>query len=103
MYPTKIMKDFQDVRAKGEALLAQSKLKTSFVRPWYVLGPGHWWPILLKPLYLIARLIPSQKEAAKQLDTVTIHQMISTLVLAARTQPVKNCYYEVADMQKLFK
>jgi nucleoside-diphosphate-sugar epimerase len=100
MYPTKIMKDFQEVRAKGEALLNQSKLKTSFIRPWYVLGPGHWWPVLLKPFYFIARLIPSKREAAQQLDTITIRQMINTLILATRHQPVKNCYYEVADMQK---
>ena len=40
-YPTKIMKDFQQVRAAGEELLLQTGLKTSFIRPWYVLGPGH--------------------------------------------------------------
>jgi len=41
-YPTKIMKDFQEMRAEGERLLLQTGLKTSFIRPWYVLGPGHW-------------------------------------------------------------
>lgn len=39
MYPTKIMKHFQQARSKGEALLNQSKIPTSFIRPWYVLGP----------------------------------------------------------------
>lgn len=100
MYPTKIMKDFQEARAKGESLLIQSKLTTSFIRPWYVLGPGHWWPILLKPLYFIARFIPSKREGAEKLDTITIRQMIDTLVLAAGSHPLKSHYYEVADMQK---
>lgn len=100
MYPTNIMKDFQEVRARGESLLNQSKLTITFIRPWYVLGPGHWWPVLLKPFYLIARLIPSKKEAAAKLDTITIRQMISTLIFAARSLPGKNRYYEVSDMQK---
>src|SRR5204863_8807855 len=90
MYPTKIMKHFQEVRAKGEALLNQSKIPASFIRPWYVLGPGHWWPILLKPAYLIAKFIPSKKEAVQKLDTVTISQMIKTLVFSISSQPVEN-------------
>jgi len=100
MYPAKIMKDFQESRARGEVLLNQSGLRTSFIRPWYVLGPGHWWPVLLKPFYFIARLVPSKKEAALHLDTVTIHQMINTLVFAATRPPAEKQYYEVADIKK---
>ena len=43
------------VRAEGEAALAASGLTTTVLRPWYVLGPGHWWPLALVPLYAIAR------------------------------------------------
>lgn len=102
MYPTRIMKDFQEVRAEGEALLLQSGLKTSFVRPWYVLGPGHWWPLLLKPLYLIAKMIPPKREAARQLDTVTIKQMIATLVHAIKNPPEKIAIYNVPEIKKMF-
>jgi nucleoside-diphosphate-sugar epimerase len=72
-YPTKIMKDFQEVRAEGERLLLQTGLKTSFIRPWYVLGPGHWWPVLLKPFLFIAKYA-GKREAVENLDTVTCHK-----------------------------
>lgn len=101
MYPTKIMKDFQSVRAEGERLLLQQRFVSSFIRPWYVLGPGHWWPLLLKPLYWLATLIPSKREAAKQLDTVTIRQTINCLLHALKTQPVSNTIYTVENI-KLF-
>jgi nucleoside-diphosphate-sugar epimerase len=101
MYPTKIMKDFQETRAEGERLLLQQNFVCSFVRPWYVLGPGHWWPLLLKPFYWIAKFIPSKREAAKQLDTVTIKQMIQTLVYAIKNQPVNNTVYDISKIKTL--
>ena len=99
MYPTSIMKAFQEVRAEGERLLLDSGVATSFIRPWYVLGPGHWWPVLLKPFYWIAKLVPSKKEAARELDTVTIKQMIRTLVHAVKNQPADNTVYGVSKIK----
>jgi nucleoside-diphosphate-sugar epimerase len=93
-YPTKIMKEFQQVRAAGEELLLQTNFKTSFLRPWYVLGPGHWWPVLLKPFLFIAKYA-GKKEAAENLDTVTIKQMIHALVYAIKNPPEKNIVYDV--------
>jgi nucleoside-diphosphate-sugar epimerase len=93
-YPTKIMKDFQEVRAEGEELLLQALFKTSFIRPWYVLGPGHWWPVLLKPFLFIAKYA-GKREAVENLDTVTIKQMIHTLVYAIKNPPEKNIIYDV--------
>ncbi len=101
MYPTKIMKDFQQVRAEGEALLLKQNFNTVFIRPWYVLGPGHWWPLLLKPFYLIAKLIPSKREAAQQLDTVTIRQMINTLVHAVKNPEQRNTVYDVPKIKNI--
>ncbi|MFN8243332.1 MAG: NAD-dependent epimerase/dehydratase family protein [Ferruginibacter sp.] len=99
MYPTRIMQAFQQVRARGEALLLQESYPCSFLRPWYVLGPGHWWPILLKPVYLILRLLPSKKEMAQQLDTITIRQMIAALVLEIETPGNETRIREVKDMK----
>lgn len=99
-YPTKIMKDYQQVRASGEQLLLNSNLKTSFIRPWYVLGPGHWWPILLKPLFLILKLSPSKRQAAIELNTVTIKQMINTLVIAVKSQPLQTNIYTVQKIKE---
>jgi nucleoside-diphosphate-sugar epimerase len=99
-YPTKIMKDFQQVRAAGEALLLQTGLKTSFLRPWYVLGPGHWWPVLLKPFLFIAKYA-GKREAAENLDTVTLQQMIHTLLYAIKNPPQKNAVYDVQKIKSL--
>jgi nucleoside-diphosphate-sugar epimerase len=101
MYPTNIMKDFQQVRAEGERILSEQSFVCSFIRPWYVLGPGHWWPLLLKPFYFIAKFIPSKREAAKQLDTITIKQMIDTLVHAVKDQPASIKVYDVQDIKSI--
>ena len=100
MHPTKIMKDFQEVRAKGEALLLQQPFISSFIRPWYVLGPGHWWPLLLKPVYWLMKSFPSTRTTAKNLDTVTINQMITALVDCIKNPPSQNNIVDVEAMKK---
>lgn len=99
-YPTQIMKDYQLARAKGELMLRESKIPGIVVRPWYVIGPGHWWPLLLKPLYLLARVTRKYKTGAKKLDTVTIRQILNTLEhgIAEETNAIR--YYEVEDIKK---
>lgn len=99
-YPTSIMKDFQNVRAEGESLLQLSGMKCSFVRPWYVLGPGHWWPILLKPFFWLSKITGFKKEAAENLDTISIQQMIDTLVYATKTLPATINIYNVKDIKE---
>lgn len=100
-YPVNIMKAYQAVRAGGEQLLLQQHFACSFIRPWYVLGPGHWWPLLLKPLYWLASLVPSKKEAARQLDTVTIKQMIRILLYAINTGGTGNRVYDVPTIKSI--
>ena len=85
--PAPAMKAFIAVRAQGEAAIREAGLTATFVRPWYVLGPGHWWPYALVPLYAIARLIPSTREGATRLGLVTIDQMLSALVHAVENPP----------------
>ena len=98
-YPTKIMREFQQVRAEGERLLLQTGLKTSFIRPWYVLGPGHWWPILLKPFLLLAKYA-GKREAVENLDTVTLPQMINILLYAIKNPPGRNPVYDVPAIKR---
>jgi uncharacterized protein YbjT (DUF2867 family) len=80
--PAPIMKEYQAVRAEGERLVRESGMNATFIRPWYVLGPGHYWAYALKPLYWIAEMIPSKREQAKRMGLVTIEQMIATIVHA---------------------
>ncbi len=99
-YPTKIMLEYQQARATGEVVLTTSGIPCTILRPWYVLGPGHWWPWLLKPLYKLAKWIPAYKEAASKLDTVTLQQMIAVLKKAVTEKNSGIKYYEVADIKK---
>ena len=78
--PASMMQAFVEVRAKGEALVRASGMKATFVRPWYVLGPGHWWPYALVPFYWLAELLPPTRESATRLGLVTISQMLNALV-----------------------
>ena len=52
--PTSIMKDFQQCRAEGEAAIRATQIPATFIRPWYVVGPGHYWPLLFQPLFTCA-------------------------------------------------
>src|SRR6476620_9915561 len=51
--PTKIMHDYQKCRAEGEACIRATQIPATFVRPCYVVGPGHYWPLLFLPLFKI--------------------------------------------------
>jgi uncharacterized protein YbjT (DUF2867 family) len=78
--PASMMQAFVAVRAEGEALIRASGMKATFVRPWYVLGPGHRWPYALVPFYWIAELLPATRQSAQRLGLITISQMLDALV-----------------------
>ena len=78
--PAPVMHAYLAVRAEGEARIRASGIAATFVRPWYVLGPGHRWPSVLVPFYALARLLPWTREPAQRLGLVTLAQMVSVLV-----------------------
>jgi uncharacterized protein YbjT (DUF2867 family) len=79
-HPAPAMHAYIEVRSRCEEKLQQSGLNATILRPWYVLGPGHYWPYALKPLYWLARQIPGTREGAHRLGLVTLEQMIAALV-----------------------
>ncbi|HXU44892.1 MAG TPA: NAD(P)H-binding protein [Thermoanaerobaculia bacterium] len=81
-HPAPAMRAYWRVRAEGERLLAREAFPSTFVRPWYVLGPGHRWAYLAIPLYLLAEGIPATRATARRLGLVTLPQMIDTLAWA---------------------
>jgi uncharacterized protein YbjT (DUF2867 family) len=85
--PAPIMQDYQAVRAEGERLIRESGMTATFVRPWYVLGPGRRWPLLLVPMYALARLVPATRDGAERLGLVTVEQMTQTLAWAVENPP----------------
>lgn len=100
MSPSKIMKDYQDVRSEGEAYCISKNLNCSFIRPWYVLGPGHRWPVLLLPFYGLAELVPSWRQSARAKGLVTIKQMLRTLVNLVESDPQKLRCIEIQQIRK---
>jgi uncharacterized protein YbjT (DUF2867 family) len=78
--PASMMKDYIAVRAEGEALLRASGMNGTILRPWYVLGPGHWWPSVLLPFYWIGKCLPATRESALRLGLITLNQMLAALV-----------------------
>jgi uncharacterized protein YbjT (DUF2867 family) len=78
--PARMMQAFIAVRSEGERLLRESGISATFIRPWYVLGPGHRWAYVLLPLYWICERLPATRASALRLGLVTIAQMLDALV-----------------------
>jgi uncharacterized protein YbjT (DUF2867 family) len=85
--PAPVMKAYLAVRAECEGIIRASGLAATIIRPWYVLGPGRWWPLVLLPMYWIAELIPATREGAHRLGLVTITQMVAALAVAVENPP----------------
>jgi len=100
--PAPVMKEYQAVRAEGERLITESGLSATFLRPWYVLGPGHRWPALLIPLYALARLYPPTRTGAERLALVTLAQMVRTLLWALQNPPEGIRVLEPPDIKSGF-
>ena len=66
-------------RTEAEDLIRATAINATILRPWYVLGPGHRWPLLLQPLYSVAERFPGTRDSARRLGFVTIAQMITAL------------------------
>lgn len=82
-HPAPVMHAYIAVRRECEARLEASGLAATILRPWYVLGPGHRWPYLLKPFYKLAEQFPGTRVSARRLGLVTRQQMLDALVHAA--------------------
>jgi uncharacterized protein YbjT (DUF2867 family) len=83
-HPAPVMRDYIEVRTRGEQLIRKAGLNATILRPWYVLGPGHRWPCALLPVYSLLRAIPSTREGATRLGLVTHREMVAALRCAVR-------------------
>jgi uncharacterized protein YbjT (DUF2867 family) len=66
-HPAPVMKAYIEVRTACEAMIRESGMNATIVRPWYVLGPGHRWPYALLPMYWLMELLPPTREGARRL------------------------------------
>src|SRR5262249_37684238 len=74
-HPAPVMHAYIAVREQGEAAVRGTGIPATILRPWYVLGPGHYWPYALVPVYAALRLWPSTRATALRLGLVTQRAM----------------------------
>jgi uncharacterized protein YbjT (DUF2867 family) len=86
-HPAPVMRAYVAVRQEGEALIRASGLPATLLRPWYVVGPGHWWPCVLYPLYAVGEWLPATRAGARRLGLVTRGQLVTALVHAVEHPP----------------
>jgi uncharacterized protein YbjT (DUF2867 family) len=98
--PAPVMRSYVAIRAQCEVLIAAAGLHATFVRPWYVLGPGHRWPYLLIPFYAMAERFPGVRDTARRLGLVTLRQMIATLVWAVENPAEKARVLDVEAIRR---
>jgi len=103
--PAPVMRDYLWVRSLGEAMIKEAGLTATILRPWYVLGPGHRWPMILLPFYKVAERIPALRESAERLGLVTIGEMVNVLVHAVENPPDqgKICIINVPAIRRVGK
>ena len=97
--PAPVMKEYIAVRAECEAVLRASGIPATILRPWYVLGPGRRWPLLLVPMYWIAERISSFRNGARRTGLVTLAQMTAALVNAVENPPQSVRIVEVPEIR----
>jgi uncharacterized protein YbjT (DUF2867 family) len=86
-HPAPVMHAYIRVRQECETILAESGLRRSILRPWYVLGPGHRWPVVLSPLYAALERSPKTRAGALRLGLVTLEEMTGALAWATEHPP----------------
>jgi uncharacterized protein YbjT (DUF2867 family) len=99
-HPAPAMHAYIEVRTKCEDMIRASGMNVTILRPWYVLGPGHYWPYLLKPGYWLARQVPSLREGATRLGLVTLEQMLAALVQSVESTANGIRIVEVPEIAK---
>jgi uncharacterized protein YbjT (DUF2867 family) len=99
-HPAPVMRAYIAACVEGEALVAASGVAATILRPWYVVGPGHRWPIVLAPLYALLRAIPATRATAQRLGLVTLKQMTAALLLALSDQRQGVRVFEVPEIRR---
>ena len=99
-HPAPVMREYIAARSEAEEAVRAAALTATILRPWYVLGPGHYWPYLLLPVYWMAAAIPATRAGAARLGLVTLREMVTALVYAVENPPVVTRIVEVPQIRR---
>lgn len=100
-HPAPVMRSYIEVRMECERLIAAADLRTTILRPWYVLGPGHRWPSMLMPLYEVLERLPSTRAGAERLGLVTLQQMVDAVVWSVDHPPLNTRVLDVPAIRSV--
>jgi uncharacterized protein YbjT (DUF2867 family) len=98
--PTSIMQAYQQARAEAEHAVVQSGITYTFVRPWYIIGPGHYWPLLFQPLFKVLQLVPSTSAKARSLSLVYLAQIIRVFTDAVEHKPQRHRIIGIDEIRR---
>jgi uncharacterized protein YbjT (DUF2867 family) len=101
--PAPAMKAYIQVRAACENAIREAALPATVLRPWYVLGPGHWWPLALVPFYKLAEIIPATSEGAKRLGLLRLREMTAALAWSVENPATMMKIVEVPAIRAISK
>jgi uncharacterized protein YbjT (DUF2867 family) len=99
-HPAPTMHAYIAVRTECESAIEAAGLNATILRPWYVVGPRHWWPYLLQPIYKVAELLPKTREGAQRLGLVTLEQMTNALMVAVENPAQGRRIVSVPDIRE---
>ena len=98
-HPAPVMRAYTKARTKAEAILWATGAPLTILRPWYILGPGHRWPMALAPLYWMAERVPATRDGALRLGLVSLSQMVTALVQAVEQAGPSTRVLDVAHIR----
>jgi hypothetical protein len=81
-HPAPVIQACIDVRMECEALKLARAIPATILRPWYVIGPVHYWPLAFKLLYAWWERRPATRAHASRLGLLTLPQMLNALCWA---------------------
>jgi len=99
-HPAPVMKPYVEVREEGERLLRESGIPSTFIRPWYVLGPSHYWPYAILPLYWLWSAIPSSRDTAQRLYPVKLAKVVQAIANAVENPTDSIRIVEAPEMRR---
>lgn len=98
--PAPVMRAYIAARQAAESRIRASGIPATFLRPWYVLGPGRRWPLLLSPLFWLLQCIPALRPHCARFGPLSLAQVCATIVHAVEHPPAGIAIMDVEKMQE---
>jgi len=99
--PAPVMHAYIEARQRAEQAFAATAIPCTFLQPWYVVGPGHYWPLAILPLYKIFELLPATRTTAQRLGLLSIETVLRCLVHAIEALALGVRSWDVPTLRRL--